>query len=188
MDTCLTKSKFCFWQASQHGTMSRTFGVSQDGRKLRVRIVKLKENNRNRAAVRCNGTSLKRGAVGPQRFKESAVPGTYWGDDSANSGEQVSVNFSTGSDTVTVQCRVGENLLKVAEKCGVMVVNNDFCFEGSCYHCEMEVVGGAKEIGYRAEDTAGFLVRSCICPVPAGRMNVEVNIINAEDGWGDSVV
>jgi len=31
--------------------------------------------------VRCNGTSLKRGAVGPQRFKESAVPGTYWGDD-----------------------------------------------------------------------------------------------------------
>lgn len=25
---------------------------------------------------------------------------------------------------VTVQCRVGENLLKVAEKCGVMVVNN----------------------------------------------------------------
>ncbi len=27
------------------GTMGRTFGVSQDGRKLRVRIVKLKENN-----------------------------------------------------------------------------------------------------------------------------------------------
>jgi hypothetical protein len=25
--------------------MGRTFGVSQDGRKLRVRIVKLKENN-----------------------------------------------------------------------------------------------------------------------------------------------
>jgi hypothetical protein len=102
MDTCLMQSKLCFWQASQHGTMGRTFGVSQDGRKLRVRIVKLKENNRNRAAVRCNGTSLKRGAVGPQRFKESAVPGTYWGDDSANSGEQVSVKFSTGSDTVSI--------------------------------------------------------------------------------------
>jgi hypothetical protein len=45
MDTCLTQSKFCFWQASQYGTIGRTFGVSQDGRKLRVRIVKLKENN-----------------------------------------------------------------------------------------------------------------------------------------------
>jgi len=31
--------------------------------------------------VRCNGTNLKRGVVGPQRFKESAIHGTYWGDD-----------------------------------------------------------------------------------------------------------
>lgn len=39
--------KIWFWgeRGSFEGTMGRTLGVSQDGRKLRVRIVKLKENN-----------------------------------------------------------------------------------------------------------------------------------------------
>lgn len=95
-----------------------------------------------------NSGSIKRGAVGLQRFKESAVPGMYWGDRyetltklalfighsfglktnthvpeeflkffvmnvvcemraffvivfRANLGEEVSVKFITGSDTVS---------------------------------------------------------------------------------------
>ncbi|KAG0557667.1 hypothetical protein KC19_11G148000 [Ceratodon purpureus] len=128
--------------------------------------------------------SIKRGAIGMQRFKESAIPGMYWGE-RTNLGEEVSVNFTTGSDTVTVSANVGDNLLRVAEQCGAMVVTDDFCFEGSCCHCEMEVNGGAAEVGYRAEVKGGELVRSCLCPVPNGRRTVEVNIINSDDGWDD---
>jgi len=145
---------------------------------------------RRSARVVClseNSGSIKRGAVGLQRFKESAVPGMYWGD-RADLGEEVSVKFTTGSDTVTVSANAGDNLLKVAEQCGAMAVTDDFCFEGSCCHCEMEVNGGAVEVGYRAEVCGGELVRSCLCPVPRGRRTVEVNIINSDDGWDDLIV
>ncbi|XP_024542693.1 uncharacterized protein LOC112350556 [Selaginella moellendorffii] len=134
--------------------------------------------------------NLKRGTVGEERFKESAVPGTYyWSGASDKSAEKVEVRFNTGSgDNVTVTANSGENLLKVAERCGVLVPNDDFCFEGTCCHCELDVVGGAQEAGYRAEANRGNLVRSCICPVPSGRSTVEVNVISDEEVWGDSVV
>lgn len=132
-------------------------------------------------------SSPKTGVVGAERFKDSAVPGTYWGQRD-DGGEEVVVEFNCGSESVAVTARAGENLLRLAESCGVMTPNTDFCFEGSCCHCEMEVVGGAREIGYRAEARNAELIRSCICPVPQGRSNIRVNLINEEDVWGEGVV
>lgn len=133
------------------------------------------------------GSSPKTGSVGSERLKEGALPGTYWSDN-AELGEEVRVAFNKGSETVTAMARVGENLLKVSERCGVMIPNPDFCFEGSCCHCEMEVAGGALEVGSSAGQKVDELVRSCICPVPSREGGVEVNLINEEDVWGERVV
>lgn len=133
------------------------------------------------------GSSPKTGTVGSERLKEGALPGTYWSDN-AESGEEVRVAFNKGSETVNAMARVGENLLKVAERCGVMIPSPDFCFEGSCCHCEMEVTGGALEVGSSAGQKVDELVRSCICPVPSRKGGVKVNLINEEDVWGDRVV
>ncbi|CAM6091244.1 unnamed protein product [Calypogeia fissa] len=132
-------------------------------------------------------SSPKTGSVGADRFKDGAVPGTYW-NDSLDFGEEVSVTFNTGSKNVTVNCRTGDNLLKVAESGGVMIPTRDFCFEGSCYHCEMEVEGGAMEVGFSADPRGSDLIRSCLCPVPRGRQAVVVNVVSDDDVWGAGVV
>eukprot|EP00898_Chlorokybus_atmophyticus_P002959 jgi/Chlat1/3664/Chrsp24S00801 len=131
-------------------------------------------------------SSPKTGAVGIERHKEKAEPGTYWGEQGAG-GDVVSVTFDNGADQVQITAEVGENLLRVAERAGVFYANDDFCFEGSCNLCEMEVEGGAQEVGYRAMGT-NELVRSCLCPVPRDRQKVQVNLINNEDVWGEDVV
>ncbi|OAE29243.1 hypothetical protein AXG93_3825s1130 [Marchantia polymorpha subsp. ruderalis] len=64
----------------------------------------------------------------------------------------------------------------------------EFCFEGSCCHCEMEIPGGAAEVGYRADASGADLIRSCICPVPKGRKVVEVNVLSEDDVWGEGVL
>lgn len=133
-------------------------------------------------------TSPKRGAVGEERLKQGAVAGTYWGPDAAEGTGEVLLHFDTGSRQITASARVGENILRAAERAGAMVPDLDFCFEGTCCHCEMEVAGGAPEVGYRADPSTGDLVRSCICPVPAGRRELRVRILSEEDAWGDGVL
>jgi len=132
-------------------------------------------------------TSPKSGAVGEERFKQHAEPGTYWGAEQT-SGERCSVVFSIGTAEVTVDAGVGENLLRVAERSGVLIPNTDFCYEGTCCHCEVEVEGGAAEVGYRADPTAGDLVRSCICPVPARNGPLRVRVLSEADAWEDGVL
>eukprot|EP00271_Cylindrocystis_brebissonii_P018537 TRINITY_DN52_c0_g2_i1.p1 TRINITY_DN52_c0_g2~~TRINITY_DN52_c0_g2_i1.p1 ORF type:complete len:213 (+),score=27.64 TRINITY_DN52_c0_g2_i1:185-823(+) len=131
-------------------------------------------------------TSPKFGAVGEDRFREGAASGTYWGKESSTS-EEVTLVFQAGDgrDEVTTTAFVGENLLRVAERCGVMVPTTDFCYEGTCCQCEMEVKGGAPEVGYRADPSAGDLVRSCICMVPSRTGPVEVSVMSEEGAWAD---
>lgn len=146
---------------------------------------------RNLPPILCSATNRfrgpKSGAVGSQRFKESAAPGTYWSE-TAEFGEEVRISFNKGSEMVACTARVGENLLRVAERCQVMTPNSDFCFEGSCCHCEMEVVGGAKEVGGCAATKVDELIRSCICPVPVASGTIQVNLVNEDDVWGEQVV
>eukprot|EP00897_Mesotaenium_endlicherianum_P010755 jgi/Mesen1/9708/ME000069S09112 len=103
-------------------------------------------------------------------------------------GDEVTVKFDVGGSIVEERALAGENILRVAERCGVIVPDLDFCYEGTCCHCEIEVKGGAPEVGYRAEPQGGDLVRSCICPVPAGRDTVQVKVLSEEDAWGDGVL
>lgn len=132
-------------------------------------------------------SSPKTGTVGSQRLKENAVPGTYWSNN-VELGEEITVLFNKGSETVTAVAKAGENLLKVAERYEVLIPTPDFCFEGSCCHCEMEIVGGAFEVGAHGSQKADELVRSCICPVPSRKGDVEVNLINEDDVWGERVL
>lgn len=111
-------------------------------------------------------TSPKSGAVGEERFKQHAEPGTYWGAEQT-SGERCSVVFSIGTAEVTVDAGVGENLLRVAERSGVLIPNT---------------------VGYRADPTAGDLVRSCICPVPARNGPLRVRVLSEADAWEDGVL
>ncbi|KAH6554653.1 hypothetical protein KP509_02G091100 [Ceratopteris richardii] len=81
--------------------------------------------SRSSYAIRCSegssgfASSPKTGAVGGQRL-ENALPGTYWGKDNGV-GNEIQVIFNKGSDVVMTKARVGENLLRVAERCGVML-------------------------------------------------------------------
>lgn len=128
--------------------------------------------------ARCSGTvsSPRVGLVGKERFQEGALPGTYWKTNSESElGEEMLLTFNKGSKKVKISARSGENLLQVAERCGVMIPDTDFCFQGSCYDCEMEVVGGAQEVGGQGSSD---IIRSCLCPVPKGRTSIDVNIFD----------
>lgn len=63
-------------------------------------------------------------------------------------------------DDVTVEAEVGEPLLNVAQRAGVVIPTG--CLMGTCHACEVEVGG----------DT----VRACITSVPPGQAQVTVNI------------
>ncbi|KAH9332037.1 hypothetical protein KI387_004145, partial [Taxus chinensis] len=124
-------------------------------------------------------STTKVGRIGQDRFKEGALPGTYWkAKPESELGEEVLLTFNKDSKKVTTSARSGENLLRVAESCGMMIPNTSFCFEGSCYHCEMELLGGAQEAG--RQDNSD-LVRCCLCPVPAGRTSIDINVFD-DDG------
>eukprot|EP00270_Netrium_digitus_P021389 TRINITY_DN9130_c0_g1_i1.p1 TRINITY_DN9130_c0_g1~~TRINITY_DN9130_c0_g1_i1.p1 ORF type:complete len:203 (-),score=24.13 TRINITY_DN9130_c0_g1_i1:109-687(-) len=133
-------------------------------------------------------SSPKTGAVGEARFKDHSASGTYWGP-KIEGGQSVTVRFDLGTEVIEEQAHVGENMLRVAERCGAMLPNQDFCYEGTCCHCEMDVEGGATEVGYRANASGEDLIRSCICPVPVRQQEqVVVRILSEEDAWGSGVL
>lgn len=128
--------------------------------------------------AQCSGrvSSPRVGFVGKDRFEEGSLPGSYGKTiPESELGEEVLLTFNKGSRKVKVSARSGENLLQVAERCGVMIPDMDFCFQGSCSDCEMEVVGGAQEVGGQGSSD---IIRSCLCPVPKGRTSIDVNIFD----------
>jgi len=64
-------------------------------------------------------------------------------------------------DDVTVEAEVGEPLLDVAERAGVMIPTG--CMMGSCHACEVEI-----------ED--GNTICACITAVPPGQEQLTINL------------
>ena len=65
-------------------------------------------------------------------------------------------------DDVTVNAEVGEPLLKVAERAGIIIPTG--CLMGSCHACEVEIEGQAEPIC------------SCISAVPPGLDELTINL------------
>ncbi|MBV8885010.1 MAG: 2Fe-2S iron-sulfur cluster binding domain-containing protein [Chroococcidiopsidaceae cyanobacterium CP_BM_RX_35] len=70
-------------------------------------------------------------------------------------------------DNVTVEAEIGESLLTVAARAGVIIPTG--CLMGSCYACEVEIEEGDS-------------VRACITAVPAGRSELTINLL-ADPTW-----
>lgn len=66
-------------------------------------------------------------------------------------------------DDVTVEAKVGEPLLDVAERAGVLIPTG--CLMGSCHACEVEVEGGNT-------------VRACLTSVPPGQSQLTINLFS----------
>jgi ferredoxin len=64
-------------------------------------------------------------------------------------------------DDVTVEAEVGEPLLDVAERAGVMIPTG--CMMGSCHACEVEIEGGNT-------------ICACITAVPPGQEQLTINL------------
>lgn len=64
-------------------------------------------------------------------------------------------------DNVTVEAEVGEPLLDVAERAGVLIPTG--CLMGSCHACEVEVEGGNT-------------IRACITAVPPSHEQLTINL------------
>jgi len=64
-------------------------------------------------------------------------------------------------DNITVEAEVGEPLLKVAERAGLVIPTG--CLMGSCHACEVEL-------------DEGNFVRACITVVPPGRTELTINL------------
>jgi ferredoxin len=64
-------------------------------------------------------------------------------------------------DNVTVEAEVGEPLLDVAQRAGVLIPTG--CLMGSCHACEVEVEGGNS-------------IRACITAVPPSREQLTINL------------
>jgi ferredoxin len=64
-------------------------------------------------------------------------------------------------DDVSVEAEVGEPLLDVAERAGVLIPTG--CLMGSCHACEVEVEGGNT-------------IRACITSVPSGQSQLTINL------------
>lgn len=65
-------------------------------------------------------------------------------------------------DDVAVPAEVGEPLLTVAERAGVIIPTG--CLMGSCCACEVETEGGDS-------------IRACITAVPPGRSHLTINLL-----------
>lgn len=76
----------------------------------------------------------------------------------------VSVHFLP--DDVKVEAEVGEPLLNVADRAGVVIPTG--CCMGTCYACEVEVEG---------ED-----VLACISAVPPGQEELKINLF-VDPSW-----
>ncbi len=70
-------------------------------------------------------------------------------------------------DDVTIEAELGESLLDVAERAGVLIPTG--CLMGSCHACEVEV-----------ED--GNTIRACITAVPPGRKQLTINLFS-DPSW-----
>ncbi|MFB2833581.1 2Fe-2S iron-sulfur cluster-binding protein [Floridanema evergladense] len=70
-------------------------------------------------------------------------------------------------DNITVEAEVGEPLLKVANRAGVMIPTG--CLMGSCHACEVEL-----------ED--GNCIRACITAVPPGKEELIINLF-VDPAW-----
>ncbi len=66
-------------------------------------------------------------------------------------------------DDITVDAEVGEPLLDVADRAGVVIPTG--CLMGSCHACTVEVKGGD-------------IIRACISSIPAGREELSINIFS----------
>jgi ferredoxin len=64
---------------------------------------------------------------------------------------------------VTVEAKVGEPLLDVADRAGISIPTG--CLMGSCHACEVELDDGQS-------------VCSCISSIPAGRSRLTVNLFS----------
>lgn len=136
-----------------------------------------------------SASAPKRGVVGPERFQESALPGTYfWSGD--QHGKKIEIFFDTGTDDqLSIHVPAGSNLLRAAELAGAIKLNRDFCFEGSCELCQLEVEGGAQELGPKAQPGNQELVRGCITAVPCRQKgDVHVKVLSEESVWGEGVL
>jgi len=95
----------------------------------------------------------------------------------------VDVIFHKGDNDITTNVPAGTNLLTVAEECGAIDVDSEFCLQGSCYKCEVEVQGGALEEGGAPE--AQDVVRACLCTVKEpsnGEEEMHVTTFDDDDG------
>lgn len=66
-------------------------------------------------------------------------------------------------DDVTIDAKVGESLLDVADRAGVFIPTG--CLMGSCHACTVEY-----------ED--GKIVRACISAIPPGREELTINLFS----------
>ncbi len=66
-------------------------------------------------------------------------------------------------DDVRIDAEVGEALLDVADRAGVLIPTG--CLMGSCHACTVEVKGGD-------------IIRACISSVPAGKEELTINIFS----------
>lgn len=64
-------------------------------------------------------------------------------------------------DNITVEAQVGEALLDVADRAGVMIPTG--CLMGTCHACEVEIEGGNT-------------IRACITAVPPGKEELTINL------------
>ncbi len=75
----------------------------------------------------------------------------------------MSVTIRFLPDDVTIEAEVGEPLLDVAERAGVLIPTG--CLMGSCHACTVEL-----------ED--GDVIRACISAVPPGKQELTINLFS----------
>ncbi|KAL0040756.1 hypothetical protein WJX79_004447 [Trebouxia sp. C0005] len=134
----------------------------------------------------CTSKSCKWAQV---RFQDGALPGTYFGPND-QCAESIEIQFQIGTDDeLGIHVPVGSSLLQAAELSGAVKPNRDFCFEGSCELCQLEVKDGAQELGPKAQHGVQELVRSCLTAVPR-RQNglVHVKVLSEESVWAEGVL
>lgn len=75
----------------------------------------------------------------------------------------MSVSIRFLPDDVTVEAKIGEGLLDVAERAGITIPTG--CLMGSCHACEVEI----EELGDRC---------CCISSVPPGHAQLTINLFS----------
>ncbi len=73
----------------------------------------------------------------------------------------MSVKIKFLPDDVTIEAEVGEPMLQVAERAGVLIPTG--CLMGSCHACEVELEDGSS-------------LCACISAIPSGKKELIVNL------------